>query len=45
MTLEILQKEMISAMKAHDKLKKETISSLSKVKIRNQKVRIEEKRK
>lgn len=28
MTLEILQKEMIAAMKNHDKLRKETISSL-----------------
>ena len=28
MTLEFLQKEMISAMKAHDKFRKETISSL-----------------
>lgn len=28
MTLEVLQKEMIVAMKAHDKLRKETISSL-----------------
>ena len=28
MTLEILQKEMIAAMKAHDKLRKETISSM-----------------
>lgn len=28
MTLEILQKEMVSAMKAHDKPRKETISSL-----------------
>ena len=28
MTLETLQNEMISAMKAHDKLRKETISSL-----------------
>jgi uncharacterized protein YqeY len=28
MTLEVLQKEMVSAMKAHDKPRKETISSL-----------------
>ena len=28
MTLDILQKEMVSAMKSHDKLRKETISSL-----------------
>ena len=28
MTLEVLQKEMVSAMKAHNKLRKETISSL-----------------
>lgn len=28
MTLEVLQKEMIAAMKAHDKLRKETVSSL-----------------
>lgn len=28
MTLEVLQKEMIAAMKAHDKLRKETISSM-----------------
>ena len=28
MTLEILQKEMIAAMKSHDKLRKETISSI-----------------
>ena len=28
MTLEVLQKEMINAMKAHNKLRKETISSL-----------------
>ena len=28
MTLEVLQKEMINAMKAHDKFRKETISSL-----------------
>lgn len=28
MTLEVLQKEMIAAMKAHDKIRKETISSM-----------------
>lgn len=28
MTLEVLQKEMIAAMKAHDKFRKETISSI-----------------
>ena len=28
MTLEILQREMVAAMKAHDKLRKETISAL-----------------
>ena len=28
MTLDVLQKEMIAAMKAHDKLRKETISSM-----------------
>ena len=28
MTLEVLQKEMVTAMKTHDKLRKETISSL-----------------
>jgi uncharacterized protein YqeY len=28
MTLEVLQKEMIAAMKAHNKVRKDTISSL-----------------